>query len=266
MTLLAVNGDIIEYPVTLALRERMTSHHLEIEVMPERDMCKGLTLGKLQMALISPFAYAKIKGKIRIVEELAISSGSFGRTALLFFQHNLPTIKNIVYRRKEDHDMYRFLGKIVMREFLDIEANWQEIPGHLHPPEDLPKYPVIFASGNDALTSISKTDVYLDLTEEWSDKTHFALVHKILVVSENFSDTKAIEIIKNATRTGLEHLSDLFARETFPDTVDRSALAELLKQNYSYESDSMTRESLEFFLQYVFYYGESDYLPSLRMF
>ncbi|OPX35849.1 hypothetical protein B1H10_00245 [candidate division KSB1 bacterium 4484_188] len=266
MSILAVSGDLIEIPVTFALQRQMGSGNLQVEIMPESDMVRGLALGKLPMALISPFAYAKIEGKIRIVEDLIISSTNFGRNALLFFQHNLPAIKSVFYSKKDDYDMYRFLGKIVLREFLDVDTKWQEVREKLQPPDDLKKYPVIFCSGNDALSILSRSDVFLDLTEEWSIKNDLPLVHKILVVSSNFTGREQIEIVKNACRKTLENLDRVFSAKTFPDFVDPSFLFKLIKDNYRYESASDTWESLETFLQYIFYYGESEFLPDLKMF
>ena len=206
MTSLAFSNEFIIQPLVYAIQKNLIKHPFEIKILPDKEIVENLLNGSVHMGLISPLHFAMNKGELSIIKEFVISSRNFGRNALLFFKISLDRIETITFHNDLNETFDLFIGELVINEIFDIQANWK---GLSEIPEircALKTYPVIFCGGQKAFDTYDIVDQFIDLSEEWIIKNGLPLIHKIMVVRDDFKDNGEINALKLSRELGIKNL------------------------------------------------------------
>jgi len=266
MTRLAFSRELIVQPVIYAIQHDLIQHPFQIEITSEDKILQGLQNGKIEIGIISPLSYARSQEGLKIVKEITVSSSRYGRNALLFFKENLQQMNNIYYQQGKELTFEHFLSKLVLSEFLDIEANWHAVEIIPPLPEALDQYPIFLISGDEALDFLSDDQRFIDLTEEWTLKSELPLVHRLVVVNQKFEDKGELQALRLSRDVGLRNLMKIARRYATNRNQSWDVYFDLINQNYWYHSEDSHWESLKEILQYTYFYGIAQHYPEIRFF
>ncbi len=266
MTKLGYTSDLIVEPVLFGIKNNLIDHDFELIELPEEEILSALLDRKLDMGLISPLHFAHTNGELSVFRDIAVASEPRGKNALLFFQENIRHFGSIYYPEYLEGSFGLFLARVVLSEFLDIEAEWKITDSSISIEEATRKFPVYFFAGENIFRSPVFPDNYIDLTEEWWIKTQFPLVHKIIAIQNNFADIEALAKLKLSRDLGIKNLTQISEVSATGTGVTWDSIFELLNENYKYYPNIDTWESLRELFQFIFYYGESEHFPEIKFF
>jgi predicted solute-binding protein len=260
------SNDLIIQPLVFGIENRLVPYQFSIEKLSENEAFQLLENGDAQLGIISPLEYAKSKGNMRILEDFSITSASGARNALLFFRGNLKHITHISTTCELKKNFDAFLGDIVLNEVFDVQAEWKIIHNNLEIQDFFKKYEIFFFAGGAAFEMYGEYENYIDLSEEWILKMNLPLVHRIVVVYESFNDQKALESLQLSREMGVRNLVKIAKTYANYHKHNWNLYYNLLNNNYYYYSDTLSWQSMENLLQYIFFYGRTDYYPELKFY
>lgn len=266
MTRLAFDREFIIEPLIYAVRENLIKHPFRIEIASENKIVQGLQDGEIDIGIISPLSYTRARQSLQIIKELIVASYPYGRNALLFFRENLRQINAIYYQQGKELTFEHFLSKIVLGEFLDIEADWHAVETIPHLPEALEKFPTFLITGDQAPGFSADNQSFIDLTEEWTLKTELPLVHRLVVVGQNFKDKGELRALQLSREVGLRNLMKISRAYAANFNQGWDVYFDPLNRNYRYHPEESHWESLKELLQYAFFYGIAQYYTEIKFF
>lgn len=266
MTKLAFTEELIVEPLVYAIRNNLIEHPFQTEILPQQEILQKLLFGQLDMAIVSPMIYAMNPANLTILKEPVVSSIQPDRNYLLFFDRGLDKIETVYYKKNLQDDYPEFFGKLVLREYYNILAEWIEVQDGISIAELIKKYHVLFLSGDDSLEAKDNSENFIDLSEEWFLKTSLPLVHRFIAVRENCSGNGEIDALKASLQHGMDNLFQICSGYAERFYKDGENLFNLLNTAYTYSTSVECWDSLKEIFAYLFYYGYADYPPEIKFY
>lgn len=260
------NSELITSPIIYGIKNNLISHQIKLIQLQETEVYDALEKREATIGIISPLEYAKARGDLYIIKDFIISSAESAKNALLFFKYNLSDINQIYFMCDYLGNYDCFLGELVMKEIFNVQARWKIIEKSWKIDVLLKKFDVIFLSGEKAFDVYTDYDNYIDLSEEWILNTKIPLIHRILVVHKSFNNHELLDTVRLSRELGLRNLMKIAKEFAQKHQQNWDIYYDLIKLSYQYFPDSLCWSSLENILQYIFYYGKSEYYPDLKFY
>lgn len=267
MLRLVYSSSLICEPLFYNLRHQSNQSIISVEKLPEMECLNKLETNQADLALLTPLAYGKSKGNIYVVKDYIIHSPNFGRNILLFFKGSLRNF-NTVYCEpfKKENSFEKFLADWVLREYFEIDVDWQLLPTQIVDTHVLNQLKVILLTGEKAFETFNQIDSYLDLSEEWCLRTELPLIHNLLCVHSAFAHADQLLSLRQSLTEGLKNLPAIAEEYAQSHSQNWTIYHDLLSKNYQYFPHPAGQESLEQIFQHMFYSGIVDYLPELKIY
>jgi predicted solute-binding protein len=254
-------------PLLYAFTKQAIQPDIKVEKIQEMECLAQLECGEAEIALLTPLAYAKSKGKVLLVKDLMIHSQTAGKNVLLFFKGELKNFEKVYCQELEKENSYeKFLADLVLREYFELDINWQPLPANHLSGSLLNQLKVILLTGESAYESLDEISTYIDLTEEWCLRTDLPLVQNVLCVHSSFRQPELLAKIRTSLQLGLANLKNIAEVYSKTHSQEYERYYTLLAANYYYTPHPGNLESLEQLFQYMFYSGVVDYLPQLKLY
>lgn len=263
MVRLGIIEDLIHQPLLYALQHSLIDHPFELIPQSLAQNAADLCSGRLDAALVSAVDYARNSSELLLVPEVIVSSRGAARHGLLYFRENQQHIGRVACR--DIDSQYRVLADMVMREFFEIEIEWVSLPAPLPLEKALAAYPAYLAEGPEALRAFPLADHYFDLLEAWRDNAELDYVHYLLAVAEEGAwETRMAEPLRLSRELGLRNIKKIARDFAGSAAGGWDAYDDLLNEVYRYTPDEALWGDLRDYFQYLFYYGEIEFLPEMR--
>ncbi|GAB4368940.1 MAG: hypothetical protein Kow0042_10400 [Calditrichia bacterium] len=263
MPVLAYSPHMIISPLIRPMEEGLVPTSVRLEKIPQSEIINRLENKTVDLGIISPLDYSQSKSKLLILPEPVFYITDRGMDMLLFFQENLRSINRIFYQADPDLEFENFMGKIILNEFLGVDAEWIALKEFDSAENILKKYPVFFQVGKKAFFNQLQVENFIDLTEEWKQNTNLPLVYRFLAARNDFQERECLQQLHAALRYGLQNFEQIAAKE-FEDSPELKYLyLKMMQENYRFTSADLVWDALKEILQYLFYYGETNYIPDL---
>ncbi|RMI17497.1 MAG: hypothetical protein D6681_03295 [Calditrichaeota bacterium] len=261
MIRLGTTYHIISAPLHYALLNPGFVHPFQPVRQSLEDNCRDLLQGKLDVALISPLDFARHSSDLKLIGDIAVYTTERSRYALLFFRENLPSIHRVAVWR--ENTLYHLLARIVLNEFYEMGIEWEHLTTLKPVEEILETYEACLLEEEAAVSNYLKMDNYLDVVEEWHDKTGRHFVHQVMAVPRDGQTADFIESLLQAREVGMRHLARIAREHATTGEVSWDAYFDLLNEIFSFYPTEETWEHLREYFEYLFYYGIIDYMPSM---
>jgi len=264
---LVYSSPLICEPLIYNLRHQSDQSKISVEKLSEMECLNKLETHQADLALLTPLAYGKSKGNIYVVKDYMIHSPNLGRNVLLFFKGNLTNF-NTVYCEpfKKENSFEKFLADWVLREYFEIDVDWQLLFTPIVDEHLLNQLKVILLTGEKAFETFNQIDSYLDLSEEWCLRTELPLILNLLCVHSSFAHADQLASLQKSLAEGLKNLSAIAKEYAHSHSQNWTVYYDLLSKNYQYFPHPASQESLEQIFQHMFYSGIVDYLPELKIY
>ncbi len=258
-------NQIISQPLDFGIiNSQIDERFSPVRQSPQQN-CQDLLQQKLDVAIISALDYVRNTSELLLLKDIAVFSQGMSKHALLFFQENLKTIERIVHYQQQSQ--YVILANIFLNEFFHLHVDWES----LSEPESLEHlleiYPACFLEGEQALNNSFKGENFLDLTQEWYDKTGLSFTHQLMAVRREEDHPPAIlEKLQLSRELGMRNLMSI-AKDYAADKENTwDVYFDLINEMFSYFPNEETWNSLNQYYEYLFYYGVIDFIPELKFF
>lgn len=263
MVRFGITEDLIHQPLLYALQHSLIEHPFDLIAQPPAQNVADLCSGRLDAALISAVDYARNSSELLLVPDVIVSSRGAARHGLLYFRENQQHIGRVACRDVDSQ--YRVLADMVMKEFFEIEIEWIPLPGAFSREKALAEYPAYLAEGPEALRAFPLADNYFDLLEAWGDNAELDYVHYLLAVPEGGEwETRMAEPLRLSRELGLRNIKKIARNFAGSAATGWDAYDDLLNEVYRYAPDEALWAHLRDYFQYLFYYGEIEFLPEMR--
>ena len=263
MVRFGITEDLIHQPLLYALQHSLIDHPFELISQSPAQNTADLCRGKLDAALIGPVDYARNSSELLLVPDVIVSSHGAARHGLLYFRENQQHISRVVCRDLDSQ--YRVLADMVMKEFFEIEIEWISLPGGFSLEKALGEFPACLAEGPEALRAFPLADNFFDLLEAWRDNAELDYVHYLLAVPEAGEwEARMVEPLRLSRELGLRNIKKIAQDFAGPAKTGWDAYYDLLNKVYHYAPDDALWTHLRDYFQYLFYYGEIEFLPEMR--
>lgn len=267
MLRLVYSSSLICEPLLYAITHQLGRLGITVKKIPEMECLTKLENGEADIGLLTPLAYAKSKGQILLVEDLMIHSPLDGKNILLFFKGDLKSFGTVYCQEiKKENNFEKFLAELVLREYFELDINWQPLSAGFLTDSLLDQLKVILLTGELAFESLNQINTYIDLSEEWCLRTDLPLVQNVLCVHSSFRQPEQLENIRNSLRLGLADLKNIAENYARTHLQGWEFYHRLLSENYQYSLHPANLESLQQLFQYMFFSGIVDYLPQIKIF
>ncbi len=259
-------NDVIIQPLVFHLNQQTLKHDLQIELLSAQDVLSGLLSNRLQAGFVTPLQYAQSQDKLAIVRDFVVATPQYGRNCLLFFQEDLRNIHKVYFPGNIDSSYELFLAKLILGEHFEIDAEWETVYPFPKIEEALEQFPVLLLTGSEAFRGMALVENYIDLTEEWSLKTQSPLVHRLLTIRRDLDALDLIKTMQLTRELGLRNLKKISQQLSAEYDLPWGIFHDLFSGKYRFAPDESTWEALKEILQFVFYYGETEYYPEIHFF
>lgn len=267
MLRLVYSSSLICEPLFYSLRHHSNQSTISIEKLSEMECLHKLETTQADLALLTPLAYGKSKGNIYVVKDYLIHSPNLGKNVLLFFKGSLTNFKTVYCEPLEKENSFeKFLADWVLREYFELDIDWQELPTQNVDKNLLNQLNVILLTGEKAFETFNQIDSYLDLSEEWCLRTELPLIHNLLCVHSSFTHTDQLPHLQKSLNEGLKNLPAIAKEYAQSHSQNWTIYYDMLSKNYQYSPHPASYESLEQVFHYMFYSGIVDYLPELKIY
>jgi chorismate dehydratase len=202
-----------------------------------------LARGEVDVALVPVIEYQRLDG-VSIVPDVCVGSRSAVRSVVLATKRN--NLKKV--RRVALDDSSRTsvaLVKIIFREFLGFEPEWQTSPPDL----------TAMLAHNDAALIIGDPAMKIprdqfrvfDLATLWHDYTGFGFVFAMWMARASEAErTRAIDFAA-ARDEGLTHLDEIAARHADQIALSRDEIKDYLTRNIAFQMDEDMKTGLQLY-------------------
>jgi predicted solute-binding protein len=254
-------------PLLYAFSNQPMQQVIKLEKIQEMECLAKLESGEAEIALLTPLAYARSKGKILLVKDLMIHSQTAGKNILLFFKGELKNFEKVYCQElKKENSFEKFLADLVLREYFELDIDWQPLPANHLSVSLLNQLKVILLTGEPAYESLNDINTYIDLTEEWYLRTDLPFVQNVLCVHSSFRQPELLAKIQTSLQLGLANLKNIAEAYAKTHSQEYEIYYTLLTENYYYTPHPSNLESLEQLFQFMFYSGVVDYLPQIKLY
>lgn len=262
MNFLGMTADVISAPIRYGLEKTAGGKDLELRVQSSQQNCRDLLEEKLDAAFITAIDYAGSSPKLRIIDDLLVSSSGPGQYVIVGFRENLVGLKST--GSFSDTQDYLPLAKLVLSEIYDMRPQWQEISPESSASQALEAYPSVLLEGQRALDFAWKQDHYFDILEIWQDKFELPFVHQLLVIRETQDALPFLETLRTAVDYGLKNLLQVGEQISKDSDFAGSKYLEYLQNYYHYIPSAQDWRGLATYFEYLYYYGFIEHIPGLN--
>jgi chorismate dehydratase len=217
---------------------------LLIDTAPAR-CAEMLSRGEVDAALVPVIEYQRLDDVV-IVPDVCVGSRSAVRSVVLVSRvNNLKKVKRVALDESSRTSVA--LVKIVFREFLGFEPEWQSSPPDLK--SMLARADAALIIGDPAMKIPRDQFRVFDLATLWHEYTGFGFVFAMWMVrKDNVETVRAIDFAA-ARDEGLAHLDDIAARYGRQIGLSPKEIKQYLTQNISLGMDEEMKKGLELYFE-----------------
>jgi len=262
MIRLGSTKELITRPLHFAIQTSLIDHPFKLIEQSLEQNCQDLLEGKLDVAAISAIDYARHSSELTIVKDFAVFTSGAGKYALLFFRENLQSIEQVAFLSPQSQ--YQLLANLVLEEFYEMELDWAPLKEMKSLDSVLSMFPACLLEGDEALENYPKFDSQLDILEEWHDKTELNYVHQLIALNREAEDTGFLESLHLAREIGMRNLMQIAKEYAVGKGNSWDFYFDILNENFQFFPTEETWDSLRQYFEYLFYYGQIDFIPDLH--
>ena len=212
-----------------------------------------LSSGEVDAALVPVIEYQRIPN-ISIVPEVCVGSRSAVRSVVLASkQNNLKKIKRVALDDSSRTSVA--LVKIIFREFLGFEPEWQTSPPDLK--AMLEHNDAALIIGDPAMKIPKEKLRVFDLATLWHDFTGFGFVFAMWMARANAAQQGRAIDFKAARDEGLANLNDIAARNA-DQTLSAEEITDYLTRNIAFQMDEDMMKGLELYFELAQKHGLTE--------
>jgi len=266
MLKIAIPNDLITQPLVYGLdvvNKQTANLSAALIYNSLADNCRSLLQNTVDAAIVSPLDYARNSSELAILSDVAVFSTRRTQNALLFFRENLRQFHTISVLK--NHTTYQVLAELLFKEYFEVEPRWEEIaPTNSDVNELLNTKKAVFLENDTAYENIYRTDRYLDILEEWHDKTGIPFIHQLIVLKRDSDPAGIRSMMNNSLNLGIRNLHKIAECHAKTGKNSEGFYLERISEDFQYIPTDETWDSLKEFFQYLYYYGYIDDIPELR--
>ena len=202
-----------------------------------------LTRNEVDAALVPMIEYQR-PSDIAIIPDVCVGSRSAVRSVVLVSTlNNLKKVKRVALDDSSRTSVA--LVKIIFREFLGFEPEWQTSPPDLN--SMLRHCEAALIIGDPAMSISRDRFRVFDLATLWHDYTGFGFVFAMWMARRQ--NAKAVKAIDFATvrDEGLEHIDEIAAEYRQPLSLSTEEIRDYLTQNIAFRMDEEMKRGLELY-------------------
>jgi len=220
-----------------------------------------LARGEVEAALVPVIEYERIP-EARFVPGVCVGSRSAVRSVVLVSKYDeLKQVRKVAL--DEESRTSQTLIKIIFREFLGLEPEWQSFTPDLS--EMLQTNDAALLIGDPAMT-ISSQDVHVfDLATLWRDYTGTGFVFAMWMARQAVASQIAEIDFAGARDEGLEHVDEIAEQNETLLGLPKSELVTYLRQNICFSLDDDLKAGLGLFLNLAHKHELISNKPNLIM-
>lgn len=202
-----------------------------------------LSDGEADAALVPVIEYQRIPD-IAIVPDVCVGSRSAVRSVVIASKlNNLKKVKRVALDDSSRTSVA--LVKIIFREFLGFEPEWQVSPPDLR--SMLEHHDAALIIGDPAMKISRERFRVFDLATLWHDYTGFGFVFAMWMMRSNHAKhIRAIDF-KAAREEGLAHLDEIAAGYEDKPTLSHDEIKDYLTRNIAFQMDEHMMKGLELY-------------------
>jgi chorismate dehydratase len=198
--------------------------------------------GEVDAALVPVIEYQRIHD-VAIVPNVCVGSQAAVRSVVIATrENNLKNVKRVSLDNSSRTSVA--LVKIIFREFLGFEPQWQDAPPDLR--SMLQESDAALIIGDPAMSISSEEFRIFDLATLWHDFTGVGFVFAMWMAARHSIEKVRSIDFASARDEGLANLSDIAARQT---SLTGSAIEEYLTKNIVFEMNAERLRGLELFFE-----------------
>jgi chorismate dehydratase len=204
-----------------------------------------LSVGEVDVALVPVIEYQRILD-IAIIPDVCVGSRSAVRSVVIASKlNNLKKIKRVALDDSSRTSVA--LVKIIFREFLGFEPEWQTSPPDLR--SMLEHNDAALIIGDPAMKIPRDKYRVFDLATLWHDYTGFGFVFAMWMVRKN--NVEAIRTVDFAAARdeGLGHLDEIAAGYEDKRTLSHDEIKDYLMRNIAFQMDKEMMEGLQLYFE-----------------
>ena len=201
-----------------------------------------LRSGDVDAALVPVIEYQRIPD-IAIVPDVCVGSRSAVRSVVIASkQNNLKKVKRVALDDSSRTSVA--LVKIIFREFLGFEPEWQTSPPDLR--SMLEHNDAALIIGDPAMKIPRDQFQVFDLATLWHDFTGFGFVFAMWMAGTNSAEQVRAIDFKAARDEGLANLNDIAARNA-DQTLSAEEIRDYLTRNIAFQMDEDMMKGLQLY-------------------
>jgi chorismate dehydratase len=202
-----------------------------------------LARGEVDAALVPVIEYQRLAG-VSIVPDVCVGSRSAVRSVVLATRrNNLKKVTRVALDESSRTSVA--LVKIIFREFLGFEPEWQSSPPDLA--TMLAHNDAALIIGDPAMTIPRAQFRVFDLATLWHDFTGFGFVFAMWMVrNDSFEKVRSVDFAA-ARNEGLANLDEIAARHEGQTGLSPAEVKDYLTKNIAFQMDEDMKKGLDLF-------------------
>lgn len=249
-------------PLVYGLEKGLIKHEFTLQKDVPSVCADRLIEGEVELGIIPSIEYARGKGALRIIPELAIASQSKVKSVNLFFNPESKQINTIALDTSSRTSVA--LLKILLKEKYELDPDFVVMPPDLD--SMLKKADAALIIGDKALHFQVEHPHYFDLAEEWNDLTGLPFVFAFWAGHEFALKDKDVEAVQKSYELGKQHINEIAAEYAKTHSQSADYYASYLTDNISFGFGEDEKAGLDEFYRYAFYYGLIEHIPELHFY
>ncbi|MDX6288860.1 MAG: chorismate dehydratase [Blastocatellia bacterium] len=204
-----------------------------------------LANSEVDAALVPVIEYQRIPGVV-IVPDVCVGSRAAVRSVVIASkQNNLKKIKRVALDNSSRTSVA--LVKIIFREFLGFEPEWQTSPPDLR--SMLEHNDAALIIGDPAMKIPRDKFRVFDLATLWHDFTGFGFVFAMWMAGRNSAEQAREIDFKTARDEGLAHLDEIAASYGDQSALSPAEIKDYLTGNIAFQLDEKMTKGLELYFE-----------------
>ena len=218
-----------------------------------------LAAGEVDAALVPVIEYQRIPD-VMIVPGVCVGSRSAVRSVVIASkQNNLKKIKRVALDDSSRTSVA--LVKIIFREFLGFEPEWQISPPDLR--SMLEHNDAALIIGDPAMKIPREKFHVFDLATLWHEYTGLGFVFAMWMAGQKSAEQVRVIDFKAARDEGLANLDDIAARQA-DQILTPEEIRDYLTRNIAFQMDEDMLKGLELYFELAQKHGLTDQIKSLE--
>ena len=204
-----------------------------------------LSVGDVDVALVPVIEYQRIPD-IAIIPDVCVGSRSAVRSVVMASKlNNLKKVKRVALDDSSRTSVA--LVKIIFREFLGFEPEWQTSPPDLR--SMLEHNDAALIIGDPAMKIPRDKYRVFDLATLWHDYTGFGFVFAMWMTRAGHAETIHPVDFAAARDEGLAHLDEIASRNEEQSGLSRDEIRDYLTRNIAFKMDENMMKGMELYFE-----------------